>query len=432
MDIGERWEDDLPFQHSQAFDDRASERRPNKKKVSYMKRDLIEFQHFVANVQHETRWPLVQYAQYDPTRHAVSIGAHCTGSGDDVLQRPATSAIEDPWWPLEANPLWLSVYCEAQTIRVSIRDYMERYSPITDVDRVSRIWQYEYVSLTPVRVRDLVKGAILAYSSKPWSRFEEINLARYAREAQGLERVAELEERAGLNAAHLKTLMTEITHLQDRTAQAIADHLHGKVQSHLLVAWHQLQQCQELLYDNPHQVRELLNTSMEILDTVREQQIRQLCHAIHPGLIRIALVPALKHLVERFSSCFEVDLKLDSTVSTWDGRLDSPVTAEKRMALYRVVEEALSNLVRHSLATRADIALDVDRQTVLELNVVDNGKPWNIDVSAPHLGLFNMMTRADEVGGTLEFTHSAHQNQMVLRIPLGEPHEAGQSRRVGQ
>lgn len=400
-----------------------------------MNQNSIEFQHFVENIQQETRWPLVQYTRYDPTRHVVSVGASCSRSGDDLPQvsplAPAVSAPQYPHWPITANPHWPSVYCDAHTVRVSVRDYLEGYSPIAEVDRVCGIWQFEYVSLTPVRVQDLVKGAIVAYSSKPWSRFEEINLARYAREAQGLERVAELEERAGLNAAHLHTLMAEITQLQDRTAQAIAEHLHGKVQGHLLVAWHQLQQCQELLYDNPHQVRQLLNTSMEILDTVRDQQIRQLCHAIYPALIRIALVPALENLVERFSNCFEVQLELGSAVSEWDGRLESPLTAETRLALYRVLEEALNNLVRHSFATRAEVALDVNRQAVLELNVFDNGRTWDVNVASPHLGLLNMMTRADDVGGELHFTHSANQNQMTFRIPLGNPLDVVQSGRAG-
>lgn len=400
-----------------------------------MNRHTIEFQHFVENIQQETRWPLVQYTRYDPARQAVWVGNHCTGPRGDRLQsfsRPdSVRGAAYTHWPIEANPHWLAVYRDAQPVRVSLRDYLEGYSPTAAVDRAFGIGQYEYVSLTPVRVQDLVKGAIVAYSFKPWSRYEEANLARYAREAQGLERVAELEERAGANAAHLKTLMAEITQLQDRTAQAIAEHLHGKVQGHLLVAWHQLQQCQELLYDNPHQVRHLLNTSMEILDTVRDQQIRQLCHSIHPALIRIALVPALENLVERFSDFFEVQLELGPAVSEWDGRLESPLTTETRLALYRVLEEALNNLVRHSFATRAEIALDVKRQAVLELNVVDNGKTWDVNVASPHLGLLNMMTRADEVGGKLHFTHSPHQNQMAFRIPLSAPIETTELPRSG-
>jgi signal transduction histidine kinase len=84
--------------------------------------------------------------------------------------------------------------------------------------------------------------------------------------------------------------------------------------------------------------------------------------------------------------------------------------------VYRVVQEALNNVARHSGADRAWVRLRhvVDR---LEVEVEDHGKGF-ADRSGRGLGLVAMRERADLLGGTIEFLTPSEGGTLVrLRIP---------------
>lgn len=383
-----------------------------------------EFNHFVDSVRHETSWPIVQYTQYDRARRIVS---ECARSVRPDLYRFTEGATvralvgqPDPYrWSVDHNSYWHQVYCEGRIVRTSLREYMQDdEATLSLADNVFKSWPLNYVCLTPVIVDDVVRGAIAAFASDPFSIHDVESLRRYVREAQALERVTELEQRTGMQAIILSSMLKDIIRLQDQTAQAIAEHLHANVQSHLLVAWHQLQQCQELLYDDPKHVQALLEKTMDILDTVRDQQIRQLSHALHPALIRIALVPAIKQLVDRFAGLFDIRLNIGCEVVECDSPMGNPIPLDYRLALYRVLEESLSNLVQHSCATMVDIFLAVRPPSLITLELVDNGRVWDVDPSKPHLGLLTMTTRAEQIGGTLSFARLKGHNRMVFTIPI--------------
>lgn len=387
-----------------------------------MNRDFMEFNHFVENVRRETGWDVVQYTQYDRSRRlvsecAVAVGPRYRGPALRSSSTADGAVLTHLQWSIDAHPTWYEVYCEGRRFQTSVSTYMADYSSGSDRDS-SIHGECNYVCLTPVVVDGVVRGAITAYAPSPFSVGDEESLMRYAREAQALERVADLEARTGAQAAALKAMLSDITRLQDQTAEAIAEHLHGKVQSYLLVAWHQLQQCQELLYDSPQQVRELLAITMDILDTVRDKQIRQLSHSLHPSLIRIALIPTIKQLLRRFSQLLDVRLTIAPELTLWDSAVRGPLTLKVRLVLYRILEESLNNMVRHSSATVVEVSLSLSLASRIELVVTDNGRTWDVDPSTPHLGLLTMLTRIEEVRGELHFPNGQSQNRMVCTIPV--------------
>jgi signal transduction histidine kinase len=81
------------------------------------------------------------------------------------------------------------------------------------------------------------------------------------------------------------------------------------------------------------------------------------------------------------------------------GERSLPLVVEQ--ALYRVLQEALSNIARHAEADRVGLSLSMTSNKV-NLIVSDNGRGFDVnDVSSASYGLTGMKTRLNEVGGTL-------------------------------
>ena len=105
--------------------------------------------------------------------------------------------------------------------------------------------------------------------------------------------------------------------------------------------------------------------------------------------------------------------------------LPQPTTPEAEIAIFRVVQEALSNIWRHSLATQAGIDLSYLPHQ-LQLKVWDNGKGFSTDeyLDLPHnsqsgLGLVGMRERAILIGANLKIISAPGEGCSVeLSLPL--------------
>lgn len=129
---------------------------------------------------------------------------------------------------------------------------------------------------------------------------------------------------------------------------------------------------------------------------------------------------ALDELLEQLVAAMECRKKMDVTVRLEPVDLD-PV---KRVAFYRIAQEALTNITRHSAATVVSISLalvkpsgSVHSPAVAELRILDNGRGFDPDnVPAGHLGLSIMRERAEAAGAELEVCASpGHGTDLSLR-----------------
>ncbi|WP_460982895.1 sensor histidine kinase [Spirosoma fluminis] len=85
------------------------------------------------------------------------------------------------------------------------------------------------------------------------------------------------------------------------------------------------------------------------------------------------------------------------------GVLSQSLSSNQVLNLFRIVQEALNNVVKHSRATRAVVQLEVQSAGRIRLRIVDNGRGFTWAdgaVSEQHYGLKNMQSRAEELGGT--------------------------------
>jgi signal transduction histidine kinase len=128
----------------------------------------------------------------------------------------------------------------------------------------------------------------------------------------------------------------------------------------------------------------------------------------------VATLATLEEMVERAG---HAGLELRKTVTG----TERPLPAAVELAATRIVQEAVTNVVRHARARRAEVHLDYG-DGVLGVRVEDDGRGGVVDAdSLPGNGIRGMRERAAALGGTLEVGSSALGGARVeARLPTGE------------
>ncbi|SEJ38058.1 Histidine kinase-, DNA gyrase B-, and HSP90-like ATPase [Dyadobacter sp. SG02] len=121
--------------------------------------------------------------------------------------------------------------------------------------------------------------------------------------------------------------------------------------------------------------------------------------------------------VELLFSGSGIDFSLNGDLS---GTILSP---EIKTTLVMIVKEAITNIVKHSRATRAEILLYDDHHSVV-IEVSDNGRGFSVEGTTGKAGLRSICERAEKLGGTAKWSSERHKNTaMAVRIPLPCSHD---------
>ena len=145
-------------------------------------------------------------------------------------------------------------------------------------------------------------------------------------------------------------------------------------------------------------------------------ELRALISELRPATLdQLGLVAALEDLAERVGHEggleLEADLKIDA------GRLD----AELETVVYRLVQEALNNVVKHSGAGRAQLQIDATAGT-LALLVADDGNGFDLAERHGGFGLSGMRERVELAGGELQIVSSpGHGTRVMASVPVVAP-----------
>lgn len=145
--------------------------------------------------------------------------------------------------------------------------------------------------------------------------------------------------------------------------------------------------------------------------------LRRVAHRLHPAMIdQGGLLPALQQLADDTTrvSPFTVSTRLPPL--TGERHLDR----DRSLILYRIAQEAVRNVTKHSAATAAEIAVTLANQT-LTLSITDNGRGFDAGDSqrASGLGLISMGERARLADGELSYTSKPGGGTSIrVTVPL--------------
>lgn len=159
------------------------------------------------------------------------------------------------------------------------------------------------------------------------------------------------------------------------------------------------------------------------------QNVRELSQLLHPTILDdFGLDAGLRWLAEGFTQRTGIEVEYQSNFS---GRLPD----ETEMHLFRIGQEALTNVARHSGATRVRIELR-GQPDVTRLSIRDNGRglPPGKPAVQQGLGLIGMRARARSAGGELTFRSSDGAGLLIeIEIPVRKAtHEEKDSNPVGR
>ncbi|MBI4219774.1 MAG: hypothetical protein HY682_06490 [Chloroflexi bacterium] len=217
--------------------------------------------------------------------------------------------------------------------------------------------------------------------------------------------------------------------------RAIAEELHGTVQTRMYVLWVKLGMLRDRFNRDGLPGGSDLDKLAQEVDNIREENIRKLSHRLHPAVVRLGTISGLRSLRDFFEAFVPIDLQIGPEA----GALEPPGTAvvpeHIRLGAYRIAELALGNVVKHARATRCTIRWNYEKANDrLVLTVVDNGVGLAPDARVPSgLGLVTMNDYADALNGTLVVTSLPGKGTKVeVFVPyVPEPRQASESPALG-
>lgn len=161
-------------------------------------------------------------------------------------------------------------------------------------------------------------------------------------------------------------------------------------------------------------VSEKLSSMGHMIDDVIER-VRRISAELRPGVLDdLGLVAAIEWQAEQFEGRTGTTCTVECDVD------DSQFDRELSTALFRVFQEALTNVARHAEAENVDVRLST-RSGVVRLEVNDDGKGITAEEAhAPHaLGLLGIRERARRLGGTAHVEGTVGQGtKLVVEVPL--------------
>jgi signal transduction histidine kinase len=300
---------------------------------------------------------------------------------------------------------------ESKAGRVLERGRSERVDSVVDdpeIDqRVTRRLGVSSALFVPLLVRGRAIGVVVAHDRQdPDPRFtdEDLRLAELLASRAAL--AVDLAERVSRDA------LRRVVEAQEQERARLARELHDETGQALTSILLGLRSLEDAVGTDEGRasaaaLRELVVSTL--------QDVRRLAVELRPAALDdFGLVPALERLVDAFRENAGIDVALEARLG--EERLGS----ELETTLYRFVQEALTNVLKHAEATRVSISL-VRADASVSAVVEDDGRGFGVDDARPDaLGLAGMSERAALVGGRVS-VESAPGRGTTLAIEVPVP-----------
>ena len=227
---------------------------------------------------------------------------------------------------------------------------------------------------------------------------------------------AEVSERKRAEMS-LRELTGRLLRTQDEERRHMARELHDHAGQTLAMLAMNLSALQSVAANENPQIASLADQSLQLSSDL-SKEIRTLSYLLHPPLLdEVGLESALRWYVGGFSerSKIKVDLRLTQNL----GRLPK----ELEIVIFRVVQESLTNIHRHSGSSSATISL-TRSEGIVEFEVADCGKGISSDrdgemtAARAGVGVRGMQERVRQFGGTLQIASSSKGTKVIGMLPV--------------
>ncbi|AZQ67885.1 histidine kinase [Silicimonas algicola] len=219
-----------------------------------------------------------------------------------------------------------------------------------------------------------------------------------------------IRERSLADAA-LKRLTQRIIDTQEEERGRVARELHDGISQMLVSVRYALDLAERRFRSGDGRAAESLRKGLDGLTTAI-QEVRRISRDLRPGTLDdLGLGPALKTLTDEFTERTGIASELETVV--FRNRLDD----DAKIALFRVAQEALTNIERHAVASEVKIRVYGHRKGAT-LRIQDDGHGFRPDQVSGGLGLRNMQERVEQLGGTFRILASSTGTVIEAEVPL--------------
>jgi signal transduction histidine kinase len=249
-------------------------------------------------------------------------------------------------------------------------------------------------------------------------------LLRVKRSEDALRQVnAELERRVAAktkdlqtSVERLETLSRKVLMAQEEERARVSRELHDELGQILAAARYELSYLQKTQEDFTQAPRLDFTNAFNMIERAAGE-LRRICQGLRPPLIdTLGLEPSIETLMNEFAERTDIKIKTDIQLDEIDEKISSDIA----LCTYRILQESLNNIGRHSKASRVSVSVYVEAGT-LHLCVRDNGNGFELSGidSSKGCGISGMQERAWLVNGELTInTTPLGGTRVWLSVPL--------------
>jgi len=202
----------------------------------------------------------------------------------------------------------------------------------------------------------------------------------------------------------LQKMMTTIIDVQEEERKRLSRNLHDGIGQNL---YSHLITINRMLSEIDHPL--LVQMQKEAAQLIEE--IREISWELRPSVLDdLGLVPAIRSYLSRYSDHYHIDVYFDCV-------LNRRLTISIELTIYRIIQEALTNIRKYAEVSEAAVTVrEID--DVVRVMVEDQGKGFEPKKQSPGVGLFSMDERARSVNGTLTIkTSPGKGTKIILEVP---------------
>jgi PAS domain S-box-containing protein len=213
----------------------------------------------------------------------------------------------------------------------------------------------------------------------------------------------------------LHRLPQSIIEAQEAERRRVARELHDGVNQAIASIKFRIQTAEQQILRSDPKWQETCGKTKDMLDSVLHQ-VRRLSRNLRPGeLDDFGLIPAAR------SACQEFELRTGIHVRFSHSDIAERLPPTLELSLYRIIQEALTNVEKHSASTAVEIHLQGE-ETMVTLEISDNGCGFDLGAEArpdAGLGLLHMRERASLVGGLFSMITSPGKGvHLTIQAPI--------------
>lgn len=245
-----------------------------------------------------------------------------------------------------------------------------------------------------------------------------------SRHVSRLQREVERQRLTEIQNRHdLERLSARLVDVQEQERRSLARELHDAIGQALTAV--KMDIGIALRASSTPRVRHALEDAREIIETTI-RGVRDLSQLLHPSTLDDFGLPAtLRTYLQSFAQRTGIRAELHE-------QLPERLTPEAEICVYRIVQEALNNVARHSEATHCTVSLEAAEGNVC-LEIEDDGRGLPSPAPSGGLGLIGMRERAQALGGifTIATREPGTRLRVVLPLRANEPSAASLDRLAG-